>query len=554
MKAKLFTLTLLAVGQAAAYAQPVGAISPMQQIPPVPAPLRPFPEVRIERNGADAVAAADGTEILVSSLRVSGQTLYSEADLIAVTGFVPGSTVRLVDLRRMANRISAFYNSQGYPVAQAYLPAQDIKNGVVTIAVIEGSYGKITLRNQSKLSDAHANNLLGGLRAGGPVATAPLESSLLLLTDVPGVDVSSTLMPGTLVGTTDLVVDVTPGRSVSGNVEADNEGNRYTGENRLGATVNLNNPTGHGDVASLRGLTSGEGFNYLRASYQTQFGKATAGVAYAAMRYRLGREFESLQAHGTVGIASIYGRYPLIRSRNNNLTLGADYDDKTFQDKVDSTSSITDKTARVLTTSLSGDHGDTWGGGGASAFSLAWSTGEVDIKTLAALLPDRASAQSNGHFDKLAFSAMRLQNLAGPVSMYVAVKGQVASKNLDASEKMELGGAYAIRAYPEGEAYADEGYVATVEARLVLPRFSDTQTSQMQLIGFIDAGTVTVNKNPWLAGSNTRSLSAIGVGLTWSENRNFLVRAYYARKLGTEVATSAPDATERLWVQLVKYF
>ena len=49
-------------------------------------------------------------------------------------------------------------------------------------------------------------------------------------------------------------------------------------------------------------------------------------------------------------------------------------------------------------------------------------------------------------------------------------------------------------------------------------------------------------------------LSGAGVGLTWSDTNNFLVRAYYARKLGNDLATSAPDKSGRFWIQAVKYF
>jgi hemolysin activation/secretion protein len=129
----------------------------------------------------------------------------------------------------------------------------------------------------------------------------------------------------------------------------------------------------------------------------------------------------------------------------------------------------------------------------------------------------------------------------------------MASKNLDVSEKMELGGMYGVRAYPEGEAYADTGYLLTLEARMGLPQFSG-QYGQVQLIGFVDTGAVTLNKSPWLAGTNERVLSAVGVGVNWSEANNFMVRAYYAVKLGNEAATSAPDASGRFWIQAVKYF
>ena len=216
---------------------------------------------------------------------MTGVQTYPEAELVALTGFRPGSELTLADLRGMALKITEHYRSQGYFVAQAYLPAQEIKNGAVTIAVVEGQYGKIAVRNQSNLSDNLAHRQLDGINTGDTIAIAPLESRLLLLSDIPGVNVTSTLTPGASVGASDLIVDVIPGQRVTGSIDADNAGNRYTGEYRLGATVNLNNAAGLGDVASLRVLTSGSGLNYARASYQMQFGKATAGVAYSWLGY-----------------------------------------------------------------------------------------------------------------------------------------------------------------------------------------------------------------------------------------------------------------------------
>ena len=124
---------------------------------------------------------------------------------------------------------------------------------------------------------------------------------------------------------------------MSGSIDADNAGNRYTGENRLGATVSLNNPLGLGDVATFRSVTSGHGLNYGLLSYELQAGKGRVGVSYSRLNYSLGKEFESLKANGTAEVASLYGIYPLIRSRDNNLYVRLGYDAKTFQDKIDST-------------------------------------------------------------------------------------------------------------------------------------------------------------------------------------------------------------------------
>jgi hemolysin activation/secretion protein len=554
LKLKLLTIAMLALSQGAFAQQPPAAGGQLQQIPPPPVPQKPVPDVRIEPGNVPSSPADTQGRIMVNSLRVSDAHVFSEADLVAVAGFKPGTELSLSELRAMAVRIADYYHRNGYFVAQAYLPAQDIKEGAVTIAVIEGRYGKVTVRNEARVPDSLPNGLLAGVDPGDTIAIGPLENRLLLLSDVPGIAVKSTLVPGASVGTSDLIVDVTPGRGINGSVEADNAGNRYTGEYRVGGTVNFNNPTGHGDVITLRGLTSGSGLNYGRISYQAPVGKATLGVAYTALEYKLGEEFEPLHAHGTARIASVYGSYPLIRSRNTNLYAVLDYDDKTFQDRVDLTSSVTDRKAHVVMGGLHGNHRDNIGGGGLSTGSVTLSSGEIDIITPRALADDAATARTNGGFHKVGFTASRLQTVTERISLYGAISGQVASKNLDISEKMGLGGAYGVRAYPVGEAYADEGYLATVEARLLLPKAWETMRGQMHLIGFVDTGTVTINKNPWAAGPNTRTLSGGGIGVSWAEYNNFVARAFWAQKIGNETATSAPDKNGRLWFQLIKYF
>jgi hemolysin activation/secretion protein len=554
LKRRLVVAGVLALSQSVFAQQPPTAGGQLQQIPPPPLPERAAPEIRIEKRGAPPAPASDHVKVVVNTVRVAGAKIYPETELVALTGFKSGTELSLAELRAMAATIAAYYHRNGYFVAKVYLPAQDIKDGAVTFSVVEGEYGKVTVRNQSSLADRIPNGLVEGLNVGDPIAIAPLETRLLLLSDVPGVTVRSTLVPGASVGTSDLIVDVTPGQRVTGSVELDNAGDRYTGEWRVGGTVNLNNPTGNGDVVSLRALTSGEGLVYGRAAYQIQLGRGTVGVAYTSLHYRLSEEFASLRAHGTAQIASVYGSYPLIRSRNTNLYAVAGFDAKAFEDKADASSMVTDKKVYVGMAGLYGNHRDNLGGGGYSSYSLTASGGNVDIETPAARAADAATARSNGGYGKLAFTAGRLQTLTRTISLYGAVYGQLASQNLDISEKMVLGGAYGVRAYPAGETYADEGYVATLEARLLLPKFWESVPGHMHAIAFADTGTATIHKDPWAGGDNHRTLSGAGVGITWVEHNNFAMRAYYARKLGNERATSAPDSEGRFWLQLVKYF
>jgi hemolysin activation/secretion protein len=224
-------------------------------------------------------ARASNTVFTLQRLQVTGATVFAEADLLQVAGFEPGREVSLPALQVMAERITQHYRRHGFLMARAYLPAQEIRDGVGTLAVLEGQYGQVTLNNTSSLDSQVPQAVLAGLNHRDTIALAPLEERLLLLSDVPGVQVRSSLVPGASLGLSDLVVEVEPGARISGSVDADNAGNRYTGEERIGATVNLNNPSGSGDLASLRVLTSGAGLRYGRVSYQTPLGRGRVGVA-----------------------------------------------------------------------------------------------------------------------------------------------------------------------------------------------------------------------------------------------------------------------------------
>lgn len=555
-KPRLLALALLALSPNLA-AQVPGAGAQLRQVTPpasVPPPAS-TPTIRIEETPA-ADASADATmRVRVFQLRVSGAHAFAEEELLALTGFVPGSDLTLAELHAMAARIGAHYRSEGYFVARATLPAQEIVNGVVTIAVSEGVYGDVTLRDESGLSRGVTEGQLQGLERGDTIQLEPLEERLLRLSDIPGVTVRSTLVPGSAPGSSDLLVDVVPGRRFGGYVSIDNGGNPHTGEWLFGAGIDFYNPLGFGDVASLQAITSGDGLDYARASYEAMFGRATAGIAYSHLDYRLGNQFEVLGANGTADVASLYGSYPLIRSRRANLDLGAIVEHRRLEDRLDLFPADGRRVdIDVAGLSLSGNRQDDFGGGGTNYFHVALSFGSVDIRTPAALAIDELTARTNGSYAKAWFNVSRLQRVTDTLSVHGSLTGQLASGNLDASEKFVLGGIAGIRGYPQGEAFGDEGYLASVEARWLLGGLSSRMPGDVHLLGFVEGGHVRISKDPWDASPNTRDLGAAGVGASWSDPGRYAVRAVYAVPLGGEEAISAEHESGRFWLQAIRYF
>lgn len=547
---------VLVLGQAVQAQQAPSAGSQLQQIPaPVTRPTLP-PDLRVEPPERSTTTSSDTSTVEVKALRLVGAQAFPDTELLKVSGFIPGSRYTVNDLRALAAHITTHYRGNGYFLAQTFLPTQDITEGVVQLTVVEGQYGRIHLKNRSGLQDGVAHFLLDGLKPSGAANASTLERRLLVLSDLPGILVKSVLTPGTDVGTTDLMVDIAPGPSTSGSVEADNQGNSYTGINRLGASLSINEPTGHGDVATARVLTSGEGLAYGRVSYQTQLGWTSVGLAYTTLRYQLGGDFAATQSSGTARLSTVFANYPVIRSRSANLTAQWSLDNKDFSDRVDAGApgGGSDKHAQVSTWTLKGDIRDAWRNG-FSTYSLAWTRGRIDLQSAVMLQSDSVTAQSQGSFDKISYALTHQEAVAGNTALFVGLSGQWASKNLDASEKFSLGGATGVRAYPSGEASGDEGALLALESRTDVTGWLDGLPGQLQLIGFLDAGTVSLNKNPWDdTTSNRRVLRGGGLGVNYVAPGNWVLKAYYAFKWGTEPATSAPDVPGRLWVQAQKYY
>lgn len=315
-------LALLAGSAAGLLAQPqipdAGRL--LQETRPAPAtPQRTAPDVRIEE---PAAAPADhGPRIRVSRVRITGATVIQEGELHALVADAEGKELTLGELRALADRISQHYRTRGYLLTRAYVPAQDVTEGTVQIAVVEGRLGEVAVDNRAALGGA-ALAPLDRLRAGGVAQGRDLERELLLMSELPGVEVKSTLRPGATPGASDLLVEVTPGPRWTGSVEADNYGDRYSGRYRAGGTLNLNNPLRLGDQATLRAIASDEGMRYLRGSYQLPVSSSgtRVGIAVSAMRYRLGKELAPLGARGDARVASAYALHPSCAAAHSTST------------------------------------------------------------------------------------------------------------------------------------------------------------------------------------------------------------------------------------------
>lgn len=518
------------------------------------------------------MAAPSDLRVTVKAFRIVGATVYAEQDLLGLVQSFQDRPLGFADLEQAAAAITYFYRKNGYLVARAYVPEQQIKDGIVEIAVLEGRVGRVDLQMRSpngRMTSAVAEEVVtGSVKPGEVVKEDEVERGLLLLNDLPGMDIRSTLVPGASVGTSDLIVEAYEAYWINGSVDADNFGNRYTDRARFGATLNLDSPTRAGDRFSLRVLSSGSNMSYGRLSYLLPVGVrgTKLGAAYSHVDYKLGRELDPLSATGDAGVASLFALHPFERTRRFSLFGTFGFDHKTFINRAGG-AVTSDKTADLFSAGMSGESRDFAGGGGVNSFDVTLAGGDLDLGGSASdRTADATSARTEGRFYKIGYRAARLQRLADEISFYAAWHGQRASTNLDSSEKFVLGGPLGVRAYPQGEASADEADLLNLELRW------DTTAAwapgHFQWTAFVDAGRARLHRKLWSGweGGNTRltnvySLYGTGIALAWSARNRYLVRASYAHKLGANPGRDSNDRDSdstndsgRFWLQAVTWF
>jgi hemolysin activation/secretion protein len=532
---------------------PPDAGSLLQQIERGQQPALP-PKAPPQFEAPPPLQSLGGPTVTVTAFSFAGNTLLTDKQLApSVAGF-RNHPLDFAQLQNAAIAVAAAYRRAGW-VVRVYLPEQDITAGAVTIQIVEAKFGAVRVEGKREhVSVAQVASIVDAAQApGAPVNANALDRGLLLIGDLPGIAATGRLEQGQNQAETDLVVSAADSPLISGTATTDNAGERATGAGRLIADVQLNSPLGFGDRVDVM-LLGSQGSNYERLDYSVPVGSDgwRIGVNGAHLDYKvITADFAALDAHGTSTTAGLEASYPLLRSRLENLYLSFNLDDKRF-DNDSAGAATTNYTIRSASAGLYGNLFDTLGGGGANSASMTLEEGEDDLAGSPNEGADALTTRTAGSFQKLRFSASRLQTVTDCLSLYADLSGQAASKNLDSSEKFYLGGADGVRAYPMNEGGGAEGLLLNLEARERLPaRFSTSE--------FVDWGSVHVNEKNDIAGAalpNTDSLKGAGVSVSWLASFGLSLKATWAHRLGSNPdPTSTGDDQDgshvenRVWLQ-----
>jgi hemolysin activation/secretion protein len=519
--------------------------SPLPQLSPeTPAllPEQPLPA---------AVADDSALSLPVRRFQVEGNSRLSEEAIATLLRPYEGRELSFAQLQQVVLELTRLYRGEGYLLAQAYLPAQDIADGVVTIQVLEGRVAELRISPQGHLRAAMpriAAMARQGAERDQVLVAADLERALLLLNDQPGLRVQAALEPAQQAGAANMELLVSQRPLLTGGLQLDNYGIAATGEYRLGADLQVLDPLGIGDLLSLRALVAEQdGLANGGVDYSLPLGDygTRLRLGFSHLEYELGEEFRQLDGYGRASVVELGLSHPLIRQRQHNLTLRASYAHKRLTDVLSAVDIESRKRIDLLQLGLNYQRLDAWQG--INSLDVAYSQGRLGLRDdISATLDSAAGGLGRaGHFSKVNVGLARIQPLAENWRLYLGILGQRALQNLDSVEKFSLGGPYSLRAYPVGEASGDHGWQASAELQW--------QTRDwLMLAAFVEKGWVRFDQQPSALDSTSknRHLHAYGLSAVLGQSQGPRLSASLAWPGGAESLSDAGQQAPRLYVVL----
>jgi len=534
-------LKVLLATSLAEFAVPAGAAAPASVTPAAPTPGQiesslPTQPVLPQIKSAPLTAtpppvstevAPGGPTVTVTAFDITGNTVFDGSDLQAQVASYVGKDLTLAELYKVADVLTRYYQAHGYGIARATLPEQQLSSGRVTIQIIEGRVGSISVEGNTRTRTGVILKQADAIKSGDVYTDAAMDRATLLANDLPAVQLQAVLQPGATFGTADVVYKVTEASEYSGQLSLDDYGRSDVGRWRLNAEANVSSLTGNGDRLTAN-LTHTESnlLNFGALDYSLPLGvpggRLTA--AYNQSEYHVGGPvFSPLGLSGQSRNGNLSYLFPEIRSHAENLYFGAGFAHEGSESESHPAggkkgATITETELNLL--QLTGIYSVTHDDGSAYNLNAAFATnGKRDDGTHAD--DERA---------RLELDAGHVQPFADVWALQVRGSGVWSPDPLSDTEKFSLGGPDSVRGFPSADVRGDSGLFASVELQRNLgPAWP------LSLGWFVDSGKV------WSKRFDTEVTGKDSAGKVVTESRPTPGAADTVTSIGTELIFQSSD-------------
>ncbi len=501
--------------------------------------------------------------ITLKSIQFTGVTILGDMELKGVVEPFINTPMTYEQMLEIGMVVESYYRKNNY-LARAILPPQELTDGVLTVDVIESVFSKVEIEQELEdlpNTQAHVEAIIQAQQpTGEALNTKSLDRALALANDLPGMNVQGSLRQGREAGETELLLKLYQGRTRQTELTMDNAGSRSTGLMRVMANMTWFNPNDLADMLNVVAVHT-KGSDYARLAYSVPVGTDgwRMGLNTSIMKYEV--------VVGDQGMVGAFGQalskgmeliYPLLRADDRSATVTLAAETKTFQNTSAQGLLMSDYEAKVLSAQVSGFHRDLNPGGGTGTYSLQISNGAINLDGSLSQQTDKNTVKTEGVFNKIRLNGTWQQPITASTSAFVSYTGQLSDKNLDSSEKMQLGGMTGVRAYPTGEGSGSDGQMVQLELRQQLE-------NGINMAAFFDWGQVWLQHDPNYPGGpqhNLNTYKGFGASVGYTTESGINIKATWARKIGDNpnpnpINGNDQDGTRdrnRYWLQVTLPF
>jgi hemolysin activation/secretion protein len=511
---------------------------PQAQIAPLPEAAAPKAQVPRET----APEGADRVTFTLSSLKVEGMTVYTDAEIQDLYAPLLKKKVSMADLYTVANALTVKYRNDGYILSQVIVPEQTIKNGHAKLQAVEGFIDAVSLKG---LSSRRLLEIAQKVRLSKPLNNRDLERAILLINDTAGVSAQAVLSPAARTpGAADLTV-VANREAREYSATMDNRGSRYIGPFQLTAAAQENGLCGQDESLALQIATAPDGgpprpemaFSSLAWSQALNANGLKLDVSASVTGTHPGSSLRALEIRGIARAATVTLTQNLLRARTRNLWAYAKFD---YLDSVRDDALGLGPTADHVRALRAGAIWQFPGFlAGQDSLRVEASHGLNVLRASQKGAPNLTRAGGEPQFFKGTAEFSHLQPIHGRFSASFSVTGQKSADLLLASEEFGIGGANYGSAYDSSELTGEDGVAGRAELRYDA---SVPYVQGLQGYGFYDLGAVW-NRDDAVPAHRQSSLADAGIGARAAVNAHVFGSAELAFPLTRPVAaegTSGP--------------
>lgn len=404
------------------------------------------------------------------------------------------------DLNRLLSDITNEYLSRGYVTTRAYLPPQDLQDGVLQIQVIEGRLENI---DGGDLISPLETTMSSPAKVGERLNLRELEQLIDQLSRLPSRQVSMELAPGEKVGGSRVILQGQKTKPWRVAFNRHNDGQRSTGEQQWGLNFVWDSPLGLADQLSLRGSGDTVSDQYKHSAthglnYSLPYGWWTLSYFYNHSYYRTktqGHGFSFL-LDGVSATQALSAERVLHRDTVSKTAFSIGLNHLRSRNYLDN-QRIDVSSQRLTEQQVSFNHGRRIGSAFIN-FDLSYQRGIGALDAQGAGRPKQGEPVAR--YNKYTFTASYLhpfQLLGERFSFDSVFSGQRSENVLFSPQRFSLGGLYSIRGFKEQSVSGDSGYYLRNQLRWTRPvawEWLRPVVQEFNLTAAYDMGAIRADK------------------------------------------------------------